>query len=431
MIGSTDRDNRVLALLGSANPVRTEDVRAELGEEELTIARDRVLATLADGRESAGWRAPGAGQRRRLLPRGRRATTAILIGVLLLAAAAAGAATGILPVGSVFRGEGFQEGSTEVDETVVATGTAPVSGAWQMTVFETEPAGAGSLKTQVRGVRCLKVELLESADDRPGAAASGYCGHIPAFEAFSYGRKPDAQERGEVLLFGRAPENAGVVELTADGGVRITTETQEGPANVAGDFWLIAAPPGLRNARLTWIDQDGRARQPWLDASFQFQGPTERTVVATGTAPVAGPWQMTLHESRRRVADGDLYEPEGLPCIFLKLLAPPEDTAVDGGYCGVQRKTPGFTRGQRTVPAVLGAQVREILVYGRAPEEADNVEISADGGMSLAVKTQEGPANAPGDFWLIATPPGLKNGRVYWIDEDGGARGPGVALLPP
>jgi hypothetical protein len=430
MIEPTDRDNRVLALLRSANPVQIEEVRDELGEEELTVARDRVLATLTDGRGLPGWRGSGAGHRRGLLPRGRRATTAMLVGVLLLAAAA-GAATGILPVGSVFRGEGFHGGAREVDETVVATGTAPVSGAWQMTTFESPPAGSGSLETKVRGVRCLKLELLKSADERPGAAASGYCGYIPAFEAFSHGRKPDARERGEVLLFGRAPEDAGVVELTADGGVRITTRIQEGPASVAGDFWLIAAPPGLRNARLTWIDQDGRARQPWLDVSFQFQGPAERTVVATGTAPVAGPWQMTLHESRRRVADGDLYEPEGLPCIFLKLLDAPEHTAVDGGGCGVQRKSPGFTRGQRTVPAVKGAQVREMLVYGRAPEEADKVEISADGGLRLAVKTAEGPASVPGDFWLIAMPPGLKDGRVYWIDEDGGARGPSVELLPP
>jgi hypothetical protein len=312
---------------------------------------------------------------------------------------------------------------------VVATGRAPVSGPWQMTVFETAPAGSGSSKAQVRGVPCLKLELLEPAEHGPGA--SGYCGYIPAFEAFSYGRKPDAAERGEVLLFGRAPEAASAVELTADGGVRIAAEAQEGPAHVAGDFWLIAAPPGLRNARLSWIDEAGRAREAWLDVSFQFQGPTERTVVAAGTAPVAGPWHITLHESKRQVADGDLYEPEGLPCLFLKLLNPPKDTALDGGGCGVQRKSSGFTRDQRTVPAVLGADVEEILVYGRAPEEADTVEISADRGVRLAVKTQEGPASAPGDFWLIATPPGLKNGRVYWIDEDGSARGPAVELLPP
>lgn len=352
--------------------------------------------------------------------------TAVLVGGLLLLTAAAGAATGLLPVGSVIPGEGF-DGAEEVDETVVATGTAPVSGPWQMTVFETEPAGSGSAKTKVRAVPCLKLELLKDRED-----GSGYCGYIPAFEAFSHGRKPDAARRGEVLLYGRAPEAASSVELTAEGGVTIAAGVQEGPANVAGDFWLIAAPPGLRNARLTWIDEARRARQPWLDVSFQFQGPTERTVVATGAAPVTGPWQMTLHESKRQVADGDLYEPEGLPCTLLKLLDPSEHTPIIGsGGCGVQRNSPGFTRQQLTVPAVVGAEVNEILVYGRAPEEADTVEISADGGVSFRVKTQEGPSGIPGDFWLIATPPGLKNGKVHWIDEDRGAQGPLVELLPP
>lgn len=428
MIEPPDRESRVLALLGSANPVRVEDLHAELGEEELALARNRVRARLegepeAPARDVRG--GPGRGARPRLLPRGRRAMTAVLVGGLLLLTAAAGAATGLLPVGSVIPGEGF-DGSEEVDETVVATGAAPVSGPWQMTVFETESAGSGSAKTKVRAVPCLKLELLQDGED-----GSGYCGYIPAFEAFSHGRKPDAARRGEVLLYGRAPEAATSVQLTAGGGVTIAAGVHEGPANVAGDFWLIAAPPGLRNARLSWIDEARRAREPWLDVSFQFQGPTERTVVATGTAPVTGAWQMTLHESKRQVANGDLYEPEGLPCLFLKLLEPPEYTPIGGGACGVQRRTPGFTRQQLTVPSVVGADVKEILVYGRTPEEADTVDISADGGVTLRVKTQEGPSGIPGDFWLIATPPGLKNGRVHWIDEDRGAQGPPVELLPP
>lgn len=221
------------------------------------------------------------------------------------------------------------------------------------------------------------------------------------------------------------------MELTADGGVTIAAEVHEGPADVPGDFWVLGAPPGLTNGRLNWIDQDGRAHEPWLDVSFQFQGPTKPTTVATGTAPVTGPWQMTLHESKRQVADGDLYEPEGLPCTFLKLVDPPEHTPIGSGACGVQRKSPGFTRDQLTVPSVVGAKVREILVYGRAPEDADKVAISADRQVRISVKTQEGPAGVPGDFWLIAAPPGLDNAHVFWIDEDGGARGPAVELLPP
>lgn len=429
MIEPTDRESRALALLGSANPVQVEDVRAELGEEALTLVRDRILARPADGGESRASPGP-AGGRRRLVPRGRRATAAIVVGVVLLAAAAAGAATGILPVGSVFRGEGFHSKRGAVDETVVATGDAPESGRWQMTVFETAPAGSGRSRQHVRGVACLKLELLDGGGT-PGPAASGYCGYIPPFEAFSYGRKPDAAERGEVLLFGRAPEAASAVELTADGGVTIAAEVHEGPADVPGDFWVVAAPPGLENARLNWIDQHGRQREPWLDVSFQFQGPTKPTVVATGTAPVAGRWQMTLHESKRQVAGGDLYEPEGLPCTFLKLLDPPEFTPIGSGACGVQRNSPGFTRQQLTVPSLVGAEVREILVYGRAPEEADKVAINADGDIRIRVKTQEGPAGVPGDFWLIATPPRLQNGHVFWIDEDRGARGPAVELLPP
>jgi hypothetical protein len=115
MIEPTDREGRALALLRSANPVQVEEVRAELGEEELILARERVLAMLADGRVAPAWRASGAGGRRRLLPRGRRTTAAVVVGVLLLAAAAAAAATGILPVGSVIPGEGFDDGAGGVE----------------------------------------------------------------------------------------------------------------------------------------------------------------------------------------------------------------------------------------------------------------------------------------------------------------------------
>jgi hypothetical protein len=159
--------------------------------------------------------------------------------------------------------------------------------------------------------------------------------------------------------------------------------------------------------------------------------PGER-VVATGTAPVAGPWEIVTYESER-LADpesGEVYQPAGLRCLGIRLLDPPADHSGGlSGQCGEFPRTPGFGRIQQTVPNVRGG-AREILVYGRVPEEAALVRVTSDGGAAAETEPIEGPPGETGDFYLIAMRTDTQ-GRVNWIHSDGSEGSRGIELLPP
>jgi hypothetical protein len=61
----------------------------------------------------------------------------------------------------------------------------------------------------------------------------------------------------------------------------------------------------------------------------------DETVLATGTTPIAGPWRITGYKSDGAIANGEVVEPAGLPCVRLMLSAPPEGTPYGGrGFCG-------------------------------------------------------------------------------------------------
>jgi hypothetical protein len=160
--------------------------------------------------------------------------------------------------------------------------------------------------------------------------------------------------------------------------------------------------------------------------------PGER-VVASGTAPVAGPWEMLTYESER-LADpetGTVYQPAGLRCLGLRLLdPPPQHSAGFGGQCGEFPRTPGFGRIQQTVPNVRGG-AREILIYGRVPEEAALVRVTSDDRAPVEAGPIEGPSGEAGDFYLIAVPSDIGEGRVNWIDDEGNKGSVGQELLPP
>lgn len=207
---------------------------------------------------------------RRHAPRGRRAVALAAAGGLLAAGGAA-AAIGIPPVGSVFRGEGFEHNEQGVDETVVATGTAPVAGRWQLTFFRSARTEARGEVLEPAGLPCIKLKLLDpGSENRFGGG--GFCGATPTFIASHPSvNLSDPGADGVILLFGRAPDQATAVELTADGGKQIRAETQ-GPQNVPARYWLIAAPPGLKNARVTWLDKDGNPGDT-RDVSYPFQPP--------------------------------------------------------------------------------------------------------------------------------------------------------------
>jgi hypothetical protein len=159
--------------------------------------------------------------------------------------------------------------------------------------------------------------------------------------------------------------------------------------------------------------------------------PGER-VVATGTAPVSGPWEILTYKSER-LADpetGEVYQPAGLRCLGIRLLDPPDIQAGGlSGQCGEFPRTPGFSRVQSIVPNVADGP-REILVYGRAPEEAALVRLTPEDGEPLEMKPIEGP-QGEGDFYLFAVPADIGAGEVNWIDEGGNEGSVGQELLPP
>jgi hypothetical protein len=158
---------------------------------------------------------------------------------------------------------------------------------------------------------------------------------------------------------------------------------------------------------------------------------TESTVVATGVAPVAGPWQMETYASTR-VADpetGEEYQPSGLRCLGVFLSAPPDGPGTGGGQCGEFPRTPGFSRVELPVSDARG-RVEEKLVYGRVPPEAAAVVVTVDGVERRRVEPFPGPAGAEDDFYLTAIPPEWAGGRVNWVDERGNEGSRGHELLP-
>jgi hypothetical protein len=165
----------------------------------------------------------------------------------------------------------------------------------------------------------------------------------------------------------------------------------------------------------------------------------ESTVVATGRAPVGGPWQLEVW--RNHGGPSPPGEPRGR-CLFIQLLDPPGgDPSGLSGFCGGLgfRKTPGFSRAQHNVQVLrkipgsrlMRTRIKEVLVYGRVPERARRVVITASGGVTIAVPLNEGPKSIPGDFFGIAVKPGLGPARINWLGADARPGSRGIRLMPP
>lgn len=199
----------------------------------------------------------------------RRRTVGLALAGALVLATAAGAASGALDVGSVIPG-GAPTGSNErVDETVLATGTAPVAGEWRMTSYTSKEFVHGGEVIERGGLPCIRLMLVDQR--RSPLAGSGWCAEIE--DGFHAASVPfaDAQGRAEVILFGIAPEDASGVEVNADGGRRIRDRTYEGPPDFPGDVWVVAAPIELSNPRVDWIDGNGTPAGADRDISGQLQ----------------------------------------------------------------------------------------------------------------------------------------------------------------
>ena len=166
----------------------------------------------------------------------------------------------------------------------------------------------------------------------------------------------------------------------------------------------------------------------------------DHIVVATGTAPVAGPWQMETYRSTR-LADpepGEEYQPARLRCLGILLLDPPRGMPFQmSGACGEFPGTPGFGRQQESVPTEGrrsdGTRIRAeaVLVYGRVPERAAKVVVTSPGRPRIEARPREGPRGVRGNFYLVSLEPGLGRARINWIDRRGRVGSRGLALMPP
>jgi hypothetical protein len=227
---------------------------------------DRNLRVVAE----LGRRFERAERRRRSPLYGSRLAVAFALLGTFAAAAAAGAATGLFSVGDhISPAEPPAPGHPPagLEETVLATGTAPVSGPWQVSSHGSRRIVDKGEVVQAAGLSCLRILLIE----RPASplGGSGYCGTSRPFEI---GSLPASDGKDvEVLLWGPAPEAATTVELTARGGVTIRSPTHEGPADFDGDLWVIPAPHTLDGAKVVWLDQEGRPGAPPLEASDELE----------------------------------------------------------------------------------------------------------------------------------------------------------------
>jgi hypothetical protein len=138
------------------------------------------------------------------------------------------------------------------------------------------------------------------------------------------------------------------------------------------------------------------------------------TVLATGSSPVAGPWQITEFASQTVAANGEVVQPEGLPCVKLLLLDPPPGWPLAGNsQCGLPR-------GDLEVMS-LPVQDRasgnvEVILWGRVAEGTGAIELSAEGTTPIRVAPEPGPADFAGDVWAVAASPDLQEASVSRLD---------------
>jgi len=162
-------------------------------------------------------------------------------------------------------------------------------------------------------------------------------------------------------------------------------------------------------------------------------------VVATGTAPGVGPWQMEASRSSalRDPDSGELYQPAGLRCLWLVPVDPKNRPVGYSGGCGEFSRTPGFGRGQvpemylRRPGEKARRSTRPVLVYGRVPKQAARVVVTAPDGLRLEARPLEGPKRARSDFYAISVLAGHPHARVNWLDEHGTPGSRGIELMPP
>jgi hypothetical protein len=158
-------------------------------------------------------------------------------------------------------------------------------------------------------------------------------------------------------------------------------------------------------------------------------------VVANGTAPVSGPWQIEVSRTKgERDTRGEVMWHRGY-CLWLKILDPPDrNLRGRSGFCGGPRslgfrKTPGFSRAQSPTPNK--PPMKEVLVWGRVPDRAEKVVITAPGRRDIVVVPKDGPKTFPGRFYAIPVRPPRPGARINWLGAGGQPGSRGIRLMPP
>lgn len=192
---------------------------------------------------------------------------------------------------------------------------------------------------------------------------------------------------------------------------------RRGPRRLAvGAAWLTAlVAAGVAVGALGGGDLFGGDDEP---AAPRAQGPPRtEAILARGSAPVGGPWEIQSYRSQRLVDEGRVLQRAGLLCIRLMLSNPPPRAPVVGnGQCGV----PG--RGNfdvMNVPVKSPAGRVEVILFGVAPEGARGVELRSSGGKRVRARRIEAPGSFPGDLWVMPVPHDLGRPRVGWLRPDG------------
>jgi len=213
----------------------------------------------------------GAGTWRGTFSRRGGKVIALAVAAGFLSVGGAGAATGLLPVGTVIAGGSDPEDQYEhgpEDKTIVARGTSPVAGPWRLTSMRHQ----GNPETGEAPGDCLELLLTEPPEGTP-IGATMLCQSLgeSRFKADSVPVVNTSTGKAEALVFGSAREGVASVVLSTDRGEQDQARTTEAPWNFgASRPWVVVVRSDQSTARLRAIGGDGALRGE-LDATTYLE----------------------------------------------------------------------------------------------------------------------------------------------------------------
>jgi hypothetical protein len=140
----------------------------------------------------------------------------------------------------------------------LATGSSPVAGPWRISEFASQTITDKGEVVQPEGLPCVKFLLLDPPPGWP-VVGNSQCGRPRGhLEVMSLPVQDRASGDVEVILWGRVAEGTPAIELTAEGASPIRVAPEPGPADFAGDVWVIAASPYLKQASVSRLDNRHR-----------------------------------------------------------------------------------------------------------------------------------------------------------------------------